>query len=181
MRKIFLTAGHKGGFSGANANGFSEACETINLRNQIANFLKEKGVDVFVDYDTAPLSEVIQAVNSVCSKDDICIDIHFNAVNNPYANGSEVLRPFAFTPLEISLAEHILHTICLHLNTKNRGVKHEGEGHHSRLAMLSDVHCNTVIVEVCFISNENDVALYLNNKESLASALADTIFNFAIS
>jgi len=180
MRNVFLIAGHRNGTTGAVANSISEAEETIFLRNAISKKLQSLGIIPFLDYDTASLSEVIQNINSQCSPIDICIDIHFNSVNNPNANGTEVLRPFAFTQTEIDLAESILHVTCDALNTKNRGVKHEGEGHHSRLAMLSNVKCNSIILEVCFISNENDVALYLNNKESLASALADTIFNFAI-
>ena len=181
MRKIYLTAGHRGGTTGANGNGLNEAEEAIYLRNLIADNLVASGVDVFVDYDTASLSQVTQVINATCNRNDICIDFHFNAVANPTANGSEVLRPFTFTPLEVSLAEHILSAICSSLGTKNRGVKHEGQGHHSRLAMLSDVKCNSIIVEVCFISNEKDVALYMQNKNKLVSAIADTIFQFAIS
>ena len=43
MRKLFLTAGHRGGTTGANYNDICEAEETIWLRNEIAERLKAKG------------------------------------------------------------------------------------------------------------------------------------------
>lgn len=179
MRKIYLTAGHRGGTTGANYNGIKEAEETIWLRNEIASILRKKGVEVELDNDNASLSEVVAQINATCKPTDICVDLHFNAVGNPTANGTEVLRPFNHNDTEIEVAEDLLYSTCMVLGTKNRGVKREGEGTHSRLAMLSDVSCNSVLLEVCFISNREDANKYKERKDELAIILAEQLLRHA--
>ena len=179
MRKIYLTAGHRGGTSGANYNGIKEAEETIWLRNEITKRLKAKGIDVMLDDDSASLSEVIATINASCKPTDICIDLHFNAVANPSANGTEVFKPFNSSDLEIEVAEDLLYATCMVLNTKNRGVKREGEGTHQRLAMLSDIRCNSVLLEVCFISNIADANKYKEKKDELVIILAEQLIRHA--
>ena len=179
MRKIYLTAGHRGGTTGANYNGIKEAEETIWLRDEIASLLRKKGIDVELDNDSASLSQVIATINASCKPTDICVDLHFNAVANPTANGTEVLRPFNHNDTEIEVAEDLLYATCMTLNTKNRGVKREGEGTHQRLAMLSDVKCNSVLLEVCFISNREDANKYKEKREELVIMLAEQLLRHA--
>jgi N-acetylmuramoyl-L-alanine amidase len=179
MRRIYLTAGHRGGTSGANYNGVKEAEETIWLRNEIADMLKRKGVEVEIDNDGASLSQVVATINASCKPTDICVDLHFNAVANPTANGTEIFKPFNATDTEIEVAEDLLYATCMTLNTKNRGVKREGEGTHRRLAMLSDVKCNSVLLEVCFISNISDLNKYKEKKDELAIILTEQLLRYA--
>lgn len=179
MRKIYLTAGHRGGTTGANYNGIKEAEETIRLRDEIAERLRSKGVEVMLDNDSASLSEVIATINASCKSTDICVDLHFNAVGNPSANGTEVFKPFNFSNTEIELAEDLLYSTCMVLNTKNRGVKREGEGTHQRLAMLSDIKCNSVLLEICFISNIADANKYKEKRDELVIILAEQLIRHA--
>lgn len=178
MRTIYLNAGHRGGTTGANY-GIKEAEETIWLRDSIASLLRKKGVRVELDNNTASLSQVVATINASCKATDICVDLHFNAVGNPSANGTEVLRPFNCSDTEIELAEDLLYSTCMVLGTKNRGVKREGEGTHQRLAMLSDVKCNSVLLEVCFISNREDSNKYKEKREELAIMLAEQLLRHA--
>lgn len=179
MRKIYLTAGHRGGTTGANYNGIKEAEETIWLRNEIAERLRNKGVEVMLDNDSASLSEVIATINEDCKPTDICVDLHFNAVANPSANGTEVFKPFNATDTEIEVAEDLLYATCMVLATKNRGVKREGEGTHQRLAMLSDIRCNSVLLEVCFISNIADANKYKEKRDDLVIILTEQLLRHA--
>jgi N-acetylmuramoyl-L-alanine amidase len=179
MRKIYLTAGHRGGTTGANYNGIKEAEETIWLRNEIAERLKAKGIEVMLDDDSASLSEVIATINASCKPTDICVDLHFNAVANPSANGTESFKPFNSSDTEIEIAEDLLYATCMVLNTKNRGVKREGEGTHQRLAMLSDIKCNSVLLEICFISNIADANKYKEKREELVIILAEQLLRHA--
>ena len=179
MRKIYLTSGHRGGTTGANYNGIKEAEVTIWLRNEIAERLKDKGVEIMLDNDSASLSEVIATINAECKKTDICVDLHFNAVANPSANGTETFKPFNSSDTEIEVAEDLLYATCMTLNTKNRGVKREGEGTHQRLAMLSDIKCNSVLLEVCFISNINDAVKYKEKKDELVIILTEQLLRHA--
>jgi N-acetylmuramoyl-L-alanine amidase len=179
MRRIYLNAGHRGGTTGANYNSIKEAEETIWLRNEIAKMLKRKGVEVEIDNDGASLSQVIATINTSCKPTDICVDLHFNAVGNPSANGTEVFKPFNSSDTEIEVAEDLLYSTCMVLNTKNRGVKREGEGTHQRLAMLSDIRCNSVLLEICFISNINDAVKYKEKRDELVIILAEQLIRHA--
>lgn len=177
-RSIFITAGHRGGTTGANANNISEAVENIRLRDWISEGLRFRGACVINDNDNASLTNVVAQVNKMCTNRDICIDIHFNSSSSPSANGTEVLIPSSYSNLELELAEDVLNSICKTLGTRNRGVKREGSGQYKRLAMLSDVKCNSILVEVCFITNINDMFKYEKHLESMVDDLVSLLFNY---
>lgn len=179
MRKIYLNAGHRGGNTGANYNNIQEAEETIWLRNRIAERLQRKGVEVIIDNDSANLSTVVKTINSTCKPTDICVDLHFNAFSNPSANGTEIFKPFSASNTEIEVAEDLLYATCTILGTKNRGVKREGQGTHQRLAMLSDIKCNSVLLEVCFISNIEDANKYKEKRDELVILLSEQLLRHA--
>lgn len=174
--KVFLTAGHRGRGTGANGV-FDEGEETIRLRNLIGEILRNRDVEVYTDRDDANLSVVVENVNVVCGVDDICIDLHFNAFNSQ-AQGSEILIPHNFTDVEKDLAQDLLTAIVSTLNTRSRGVKKESSGQHKRLAMLSDIDCNSVLVEICFCDNTEDGLKYQSKFNDLAYAMANVILEY---
>lgn len=174
-RNLFLTAGHRGGSTGANANGYSEAELAIQLRNDLTNRLHEQGVVVVNDADADSLSSVVNAINKKCTNRDLCLDLHFNSFSNASANGTEVLIQNAPTNSEIEFAEDVLNAVCSVLGTKNRGVKKEGKSQYKRLAMLSGVKCNSVLVELCFISSQSDMVRYNSKYNELVEKLVNVI------
>lgn len=179
MRNLFITAGHRGKNSGANYNGFHEAEETIWLRDNICAKLVKLGIEPKTDKDEAPLRDVINAVNKTCEPQDILVDLHFNSAGSPSAHGTEVFIPMAKTDTEIEVAEDLLTETCRVLGTKNRGLKREGQGQYNRLAVLSDTRCNSVLLEVCFISNDNDRNTYEQKREELVNALVGVLTKHA--
>lgn len=174
-RKLFITAGHRGGATGANANGYSEAELAIKLRNDITNAMTAKGFEVVNDCDTDSLTNVVKDINHNCSNIDICIDIHFNSFANSSANGTEVLVQSHPTNTEIELAEDILNGVCSTLETRNRGIKKEAQSQYKRLAMLSGTKCNSVLLEVCFISSKSDMVRFKSKYNALIKKLSDII------
>lgn len=173
MRRIFITAGHRG--EGTGASGIiDEGAEAILLRDSIAKELAQRGCTVLTDRDRDDLGKVIRKINAGAAPTDICVDIHFNASGGA-AHGTEVLHRMRPTDTEIQLAEDILHATTATLGTKNRGVKRESAGQHSRLAMLSGVRCNSVLVEVCFCDSADDCAKYTAGRDALVKAYADTL------
>jgi N-acetylmuramoyl-L-alanine amidase len=174
--KVFLTAGHRGRGTGANGV-FDEGEETIRLRNLIGEILRNRDVEVYTDRDDANLSVVVENVNVACGVDDICIDLHFNAFNSQ-AQGSEILIPHNFTDVEKDLAQDLLTAIVNTLKTKSRGVKKESSGQHKRLAMLSDVDCHSILVEICFCDNTEDALKYQSKFNDLAYAMANVILEY---
>ena len=71
-KNLFLTAGHRGGSTGANANGYSEAELAIQLRNDLTQKLHEQGVVVVNDADADSLSSVVNASNKECTNRELC-------------------------------------------------------------------------------------------------------------
>jgi N-acetylmuramoyl-L-alanine amidase len=174
--KVFLTAGHRG--SGTGAVGIiDEGQETIRLRNLIGEILRNRDVEVYTDRDDDNLSVVVENVNVACGVDDICIDIHFNAFNTQ-AQGSEIFIPHNFTDVEKDLAQDLLTAITNTLKTKSRGVKKENSGQHKRLAMLSDIDCHSIVVEICFCDNTEDALKYQSKFNDLAYAMANVILEY---
>lgn len=174
--KVFLIAGHRGRGTGAKGV-IDEGQETIRLRNLIGEILRNRGVEVYTDRDDDNLSVVVENINVECGVNDICIDLHFNAFNSQ-AKGSEILIPNGFTDIEKDLAQDLLLAICNTLRTKSRGVKKESSGQHSRLAMLSDIDCHSIVVEICFCDNADDVMKYQSNFNKLAYAMANVILEY---
>ena len=177
-RNIFIIAGHRGGNTGAVVDDKSEALETIRVREWISEGLKAKGIIAINDNDNASLNNVVAKVNKMCTDRDICVDIHFNSFSNPSAQGTEVLIPTSYSNLELELAEDTLNVICKTLGTKNRGVKREGSSQYKRLAMLSGIKCNSILIEICFLSNISDMFKYEKNLEEMIKGLVDLFYKY---
>ncbi len=178
--KIFIVAGHAG--KGTGARGIIDEGEhTLKVREA----LKAKLLDLHptclsyieVDNEDASLRDVVKEINGRCNAHDICIDIHLNAFNGQ-AHGTEVLISKSPTAVERELAEQVLQATVTSLGTRNRGVKPENAGQHSRLAMLN-LKCNSVLLEVCFCDNRADVARYNDHFDTLIYKLAHAIIRTA--
>ena len=177
MKKVALIAGHRGPGTGAKGNGLDEGAETIILRDLIEDYLLRYNVVPIVDQEKQDLKGVVAQLKKTLSKEDMCIDIHFNASSNTSATGVEVLIPCKNTPDEMIFAKKLLTVVCDTLVLKSRGVKTEGSGQHSSLAMLSGFDCCNILLEVCFVSNESDVESYFANRSALAENIAKLILN----
>lgn len=174
-KNLFITAGHRGGSTGANANGYSEAELAITLRNDLTQKLHEQGVVVVNDADADSLSSVVNNINKNCTNRDLCLDLHFNSFSNASANGTEVLIPNGATNTEIEFAEDVLNAVCSVLGTKNRGVKKEGKSQYKRLAILSGTKCNSALLEVCFLSSQSDMVRYNSKYNELVEKMVEII------
>lgn len=176
-RRYFVIAGHRGAKTGA-IGYIDEGAEAIRLRDAITNELKKKGCIVMNDNPKDELKSVVSFVNNNCEPSDICIDLHFNASSNKSAKGTECfIRVNSEKSIEKVLAACIASDISRVLKTTNRGVKFDNQGAHTRLAMCRDIKCNSVLVEVCFVTNIDDCGQYGNNFDVLARSIAFTLTN----
>lgn len=189
-KKIFLIAGHNltADGKGTGAHGFlDEAVEAIRVRDALAEFLKrDDDLIVFTEDDHAPLSGVTKWLKNCVEKGDIVIDIHFNAAT-PAATGTEVFVPNEPSDNELVLASLLAQDISGALGIPRRsgkllsskgftGVKYERESQHPTLAVLSAVKADvSVLVEICFVTNEHDCRKYKENFGELIKAFGQTI------
>lgn len=179
MKQIAIIAGHNGPKTGASSKYLDEGTETLVLRDLVQlKLLNDFGYRLpIVDHESDELKQVIASMKKQVAKDAILVDIHFNACNGK-ANGTEVFEPTKASVIEHKLAIHLLNDITDILGTASRGVKKEGQSQHSKLGMFT-IPCETVLIEVCFLDNEDDVKKYLLKREEVALAIAKRLSDFA--
>ncbi|MDR3326901.1 MAG: N-acetylmuramoyl-L-alanine amidase [Prevotellaceae bacterium] len=174
MRRVFLIAGHNGAGTGAKKY-LDEGAETIILRDDIVDWLSINYPDLKVitdrNRDNLTLAGgLLIWLKSIFQKDDICLDLHFNASNGT-ATGTEVLIPDNCSALELEGATDLSFLISNTLNLKNRGVKAESQGQHGKLAMLSGFDCENFLAEICFVDNQKDATNYRQYFYQLSEAI----------
>lgn len=177
MRKVFITAGHniKNGLGTGAIGIIDESKEAISLRNSIVKELSKLGIEAKTDDDKAELKDVINMVSTNCKPEDFIIDIHFNASDNKSANGSEVVVPDSFNLTESHFASKILDLICYTLCTSRRRVLTERETGRKTIGILRYPKCNNILIEVCFVTNKQDVSKYQAKSATLAKNIANLI------
>ncbi len=174
---IAVTAGHRG--QGTGACGFiDEGKETIEFRNLVLKYLMENKTPFIYEGNKDSLSKVVSDLSMRLSESDICVDIHFNSSSINTAQGSEVIIPDVYNITEKQLATDLLNATCSILKTKNRKVKQEKHTARKKLAMLRNINCHNILIEICFVSNESDCVKYNNHKEELAKEYADILTKY---
>lgn len=195
MRNVYLTAGHQilngkgnGAFGIKEMNGrqFDEAIEARKFTDDVIAHLKKwYNINAFTDSKEWSLPSVINWLFGKVKQHDIAIEFHFNA-GIPAATGIEVFIPETHTKEEIELASRLANMMyaILKLNLRKGklgipGVKTEVETQHKTIGILNKPKAATnLLVEICFITNAEDVNVYRKNYYSLVQVTSDTIAKF---
>jgi len=169
---VFLSAGHT--LSGPNHDpgavrgDYIEANLTAELRDLIAEHLTEKGVRVITDRDAETLAQYIARIKP--GSGSVVCDLHFNAVTDPQANGTECFVPDRSTGAEREAAAELCAAGQV-ISLRNRGVKTPSQSRRGRLAILDEQGLN-LLLEVAFLSNADDMKKYQEGKECYAKMVA---------
>ncbi len=172
MKKNMTDAGHGGYDSGApGVHGCLEKDIVLDINNRVDKYLKNQDIensntrttDVFVTLNDRTNKANSLGVNSFVS-------IHCNSSDNPSAQGLETYcYKFAYRPLADAIHSELIED---GLYTKNRGVK-EGNLH-----VVRETNMDACLVELGFITNEDDYNLIMKNKDRFAKAIAKGICKF---
>ena len=173
---IFISAGHntKGIKSdpGAVANGVKEADLAIDIRNlTVAELKKDKTLRVITDNDDERLGEYLKRAET--GSGSVVIEFHFDAAT-PTATGTTILIGDDADRLDKAFAKEVVDKTAEVLKIKNRGVKAESTSHRGKLGLMRE-QGTVALLEVCFITNINDLRAYQDNKQILAIELAKII------
>lgn len=169
-KTVTVTAGHSNTDAGAVNGKVHEQVIATDARNIVAWYLQNAGITVRMDgfgNDNKPLREAIKLVKG----SDIAIELHCNASVNPSAKGVEVLA----NPQHKGLAQRIAQSIANVIGTPvrgDKGYKPENAGQHSRLAY---VQAGGMVVELFFISNQDELDAWNNKKWLVCKAIANVI------
>jgi len=170
--KIVINGGHFPGIdSGAvGATGLQEANVTRDLMELVMQYLQQVGHEVLTIQENE-LQDICDQSNQFGA--DLFISLHCNAAENRAAQGTET---FCLNEVSESgkLAKCIHSQIITSMGTVDRGVKTD------RFYVLRNTDCPAVLVECCFISNEEDEALLASEqgKDGFARAIARGITNY---
>lgn len=180
--KILLIAGHGAGDPGATSkiNGVThkEAEYTREVVAALRPLLKAYGVDV----DTYPVNR--NAFTDITcgsykfavdvSKYDYALEIHFNScVHDLYGNGHTTgTEIYTYLSEKVTTVEQkILNKICA-LGFTKRGVKREN------FAVIRNIKTrgtSCALIEICFIDDADDIALYMKKCDKICQAIADGV------
>jgi N-acetylmuramoyl-L-alanine amidase len=173
--KIVLDIGHTREHPGA-ANG-THGIDEFTLNNieavGLKQMLEKDGHEVTVFYrDTYEnLPKQINALNP-----DIILSLHHNAAAAKEAEGTEVLH-WHSSRLGQILATSLQRNICNALGTKDRGlkpIKYDDRGGHQ----LGGTKAPCVILEPIFMSNDNELEMFLHKITNYQYAILNSVAEF---
>ena len=171
MKKpIVLTAGHSDYDPGAVGNGKTEAGIARELRNIVASKLRGVGERVITDGEPAvnkPLRDAIALI----PQGRVAVELHCNAATSPAAGGVECIS----LPKDKLLSQRLSRAVARVLELRVRGDGGWIDQSQSARGKLGYVSAGGLILEVFFISNPAEMAVYQARKWLVAQAIADVL------
>lgn len=177
---IFLLAGHHKKDPGAVSGDLKENVLNRELQILVLERLESLAPNliVYTDPFDLTLTQVINEVNKRVLSSDLLLEIHFDSATNASASGSTVLVANDARSKSIDFATDLVNLVSSVLDIPNRGVKTEKESNRGRLGILHTA-ASSVLLEVGFIINPNDMAAYEKFKHWVADEITRTIIKHA--
>lgn len=168
--QVTVTAGHSNSDSGAVNGKYYESNLVTAFRNAVAYYLKKSGIKTKTDgtgTENQPLSSALKLI----AGSSIAIEFHLNASASKSANGIETIA----LPKDKKLAQALSKAVADEFGSRLRGDYgwiDQSQSHRGRLAFVNK---GGLIVELGFISNEQELQTFLNNYWLAAKAVAQVI------
>lgn len=181
--KIFIDQGHNpmGVNAGAEGFGLREQDITYNVGAYLADILasdpnfevrtsRTSPDQILGTSNSTSLAERVNMANSWPA--NYFISIHVNANENPAINGSEVYVYQEYSQAYY-LAEDILNAITTRVGTKDNGIRVRPS-----LYVLRRTQMPSVLVELAYITNVNDVEKLRNDQYQFAYAIYEGLLDY---
>lgn len=181
--RIFIDQGHnpQGINAGAEGFGYREQDITYQVGVYLAELLQNDGRfavrlsrnspdEVLGTSNATSLAARVNAANAWGA--DYFISIHCNANENPAINGSEVYV-YRDPSTAASLARDVLDGIVARMGTKDNGVRVN-----SSLYVLRRTRMPAILVELAYITNEQDVEKLVNDPYGFAVGIYNGILDY---
>ena len=188
---IFLLRGHGNGDPGACANGYTEENLAQVIVDRVVELLKGKDVKVFTNSKTQN-NYVTNCLIGHTFNYKFGYTIHLNSASSS-ATGTEIFVPIneQYVNTEAKICKEIANTLGIavrgvksrdynseatHLRIEKDGSK--GTDYYKEIRQSWQNGLSHSIIELCFISNLNDVKQLLNNKEKVCRVIANNILEY---
>lgn len=179
MGRIILSAGHDLRDPGAVALGTTESQEMRLTRDLIAKELKARGAKFLSVPDYLSLIGTIRWINANSVPGDVAIDLHGNAFNGSI-RGAEVFYIANNTQRQKD-AQILLDALLKAVpGLPSRKVKPDTVTlHRSGLAFCRRVSVASLLIELCFIDNREDLKLLQTYRDRFAKGIADGLIDWS--
>lgn len=169
MIRICFDYGHGGRDPGAIYKGRRESMDNLVLGMKVAERLREFGVMV----DETRTTDASKSLSERCifannGKYDYFISFHRNAYKPEEGSGAETYAHINGSPRAILLAKEI-QKVLVACGFRNRGVKR------ADFQVLRRTKMPAVLIEIGFIDNSKDNAIFDSKKEEIVHELARAI------
>lgn len=173
---VAITAGHSNTDPGAVNGNAKEADLAVNFRNAVAFYLREAGLQVKTD-GTGTKNEPLSAAVKLIKGSSVAVEFHMNAAASKQANGIETIA----LPKDKKLAQDLSKAVATALGSRLRGDNgwiDQSKSARGRLAFVSN---GGLIVELGFISNEEELARFNARYWLAAKAVAKVLIDYEAS
>ena len=166
---VYVDAGHGGGDPGANGCGYNEEDLTYELAHKVADRLRASGTQVYVmDSTDKKLNYKYRHPDALNMGANAYVSIHFNAGGG---TGTEsYVHSLRSAQGSLCLQSSTHSSLINALGLRDRGMKSE------QFAVVSGP-VPSVLLEVCFIDNWDDMNTYIARKDSVALGIASGILS----
>lgn len=184
--KIGFIAGHSNRKVGASGNGYQEHILVREIANKCIEYANNNYKGTFLTDDVNSHSGGGEEDFVINNKLDYFLSIHLNAGTST-ANGTEIL--VSCKEKTTGIEQNIVDNLASQIGFKNRGIKRREQGgnwvngyknvndYYGILRTPKNKGISGSILEICFISNIDDLNKLLNNKDKIAKIIVDNICN----
>ncbi len=161
---VVIDAGHGGTDYGAIRNGINEKDITIDISKRVQAGLEKKGYNVAMTRtDDTYVSLQDRVEFSEIFNPDIFVSIHVNSSNSESPYGIET---HYYKDNSLTLAKYIHASMLNNINSKDRGL------FKSKFYVINHTTAPAILVEIGFISNQNERAQLVTESRKNATAKA---------
>lgn len=173
---VTVTAGHSNTDPGAVNGKYKEAELVSQFRNAVAYYLREAGIQYKTD-GVGTTNQNLNAAIKLIKGSSVAVEFHMNAATSKQANGIETIA----LPKDKKLAQDLSKAVADAFGSRLRGDNGWIDQSKSARGRLAYVDAGGLIVELGFISNEEELFQFNARYWSAAKAVAKVLIEYEAS
>ena len=170
---VTVTAGHSNTDPGAVNGKYKEAELVSQFRNAVAYYLREAGIQYKTD-GVGILNQDLNAAIKLIKGSSVAVEFHMNAATSKLANGIETIA----LPKDKKLAQDLSKAVADAFGSRLRGDNGWIDQSQSARGKLGFISNGGLIVELGFISNEEELFQFNARYWSAAKAVAKVLIDY---
>lgn len=170
---VTVTAGHSNTDPGAVNGKYKEADLVTNFRNAVAYYLREAGIQYKTD-GVGATNQNLNAAIKLIKGSSVAVEFHMNAATSKQANGVETIA----LPKDKKLAQDLSKAVADAFGSRLRGDNGWIDQSQSARGKLGFISNGGLIVELGFISNEEELFQFNARYWSAAKAVAKVLIEY---